>query len=114
MLMRWERFGYDEPSGTDVYKFTKATPNVPFITIGDSKIVGEYGSWKPGADGKYHYSDVKHAQFMSIPQTQLYNGLQTIIKQNINKIWKILEAYFQYQLQYYFAIFWFLYLVKTQ
>jgi len=42
---------------------------------------------------------------MSIPQTQLYNGLQTIIKQNINKIWKILEAYFQYQLQYYFAIF---------
>lgn len=87
-LYKGHTWGEDEPSGSDVYKYTKATPNVPFVTIGDSKIIGEYGSWKTEADGEYHYSDVKHAQFMSIPRTQLYNGLQTIIKKNISKYGK--------------------------
>ncbi len=87
-LYKGKIWGDDNPSDPDVYKFTKATPNVPFVTIGDRKIVGYYGSWKPRTYGEYHYSDVKHAEFMNIPQGQLYNGLRNIIKQNFKKYGK--------------------------
>jgi hypothetical protein len=78
-------WGEDNASFSDIYKFSKETPNVPFLTIGRTNINGYFGSWKPSSDGLYHYSDTKFIQFMQIPQTKLYNGLRNIINQNRSK-----------------------------
>lgn len=87
-LYKGHTWGDDNPSNPDIYHFTKVTPNIPFVTIGDYKIIGDYGSWKPRANGEYYYSDVKYAEFMNISRNQLYNGLKNIIKKNINKYGK--------------------------
>jgi RHS repeat-associated protein len=84
-LYKGKAWGDDNPSPSDIYKFSKETPNVPFITIGTNNIYGFFGSWKPNANGKYQYEDVQSAQFLKIPTKQLYSGLKNIIKQNRSK-----------------------------
>ena len=46
----------------DVYTFTYNTPNKPFLTMGwDGKLYGDYGSWLPGKDGRYHTGEINYS-----------------------------------------------------
>lgn len=77
-------WGDDNPSASDIYKFTLETANVPFLTMGDNRIYGYYGRWEPRGDGKMYYDDVKYAEMFSLSETELYSGLKNVIKRNIS------------------------------
>ena len=78
-------WGDDNASPSDKYKYSRLTPNVPFITIGAKTTYGYFGSWMPRSNGTYYYPDVKYAEFMRIPSSQIFNGLRSIISKNRSK-----------------------------
>lgn len=80
-LFNGRPWGDDNPSFDDKYTYGRLTPNIPFITIGAKNIWGGLASWKPREDGTYNRNDLKWTTFLTIPQTQLYNGLKNIISQ---------------------------------
>lgn len=78
-------WGDDNPSDADKYTYGRLTPNIPFITIGAKNIWGDFASWKPRTNGTYNRNDLNWTTFLTIPQTQLYNGLKNIIAQKRSK-----------------------------
>ncbi len=81
-LYEGNTWGDDAPSWDDIRTYSKLTPNIPFITMGDTDTYGYFGSWKLRSDGKYNRLDIKYLEFMRIPTKSIFTGFRRIIQQN--------------------------------